>query len=196
IITSIAPGVFFYFTKVTAPSANFTIDIVQTKDNETFPYCEVQQGQVALSDAGCSRLPDGAETGPGQASVSITGATAGQVYIINVKYSLKTLVGTYMDETMGCHYDFKTVVNGVVVDKDPEGLQIGVPRPVVVTEEPYIPEESTNDTRQRGGDTTVGDRTPSSPHTSHVANEGDIPEESTDNTRQRGGDTSGGLRGT
>jgi len=196
IISTISPGVFFYFTKVTAPSSSFTVDIVQAKDNPGFPFCEVQQGQVALNNGECNRLPDGTVTSPGQASVTITGATAGQVYVINVKYTLKNLIGTYMDETMGCHYDFKTVINGVEVDRDPEGLQIGVPKPVVVTEEPYIPEESTNDTRQRGSDTNGGVRTPSSPDTSAVANEGDIPEESTDNTRERGGETNGGLRGT
>src|SRR5262249_52859615 len=38
----------------------------------------------------------------------------------------KTLVGTYMDPTMGCHYDFHTLVDGQVVDADPEGFQIGV----------------------------------------------------------------------
>jgi hypothetical protein len=185
--------VFFYFTKVTAPGPTFTVDVVQSKDNPSFPFCEVQQGQVALSDASCSRLPDGTETGPGQASVTITGATAGQVYIINIKYSLKSLVGTYMDETMGCHYDFKTVVNGLVVDQDPEGLQVGVPRPVVVTEMPYVPEGTADDTRQRGSDTNGGGRTPSSPDTSHVTNEGSVPEGSSDDTRQRGSDGPNGT---
>jgi hypothetical protein len=43
-----------------------------------------------------------------------------------VKYSLKTLVGTYMDASMGCHFDYRTLVDGQIVDADPDGFQIGV----------------------------------------------------------------------
>jgi hypothetical protein len=126
VITSISPGVFFYYTKITAPSPNFTVQLVQTKDNPAFPFCGVQQVQVSLFDSNCNSMGGGTVTGPGQASVDVQGVTAGQVFIIAVKYSLKDLVGTYMDETMGCHYDFKTVINGQIVDADPDGLQVGV----------------------------------------------------------------------
>jgi FlgD Ig-like domain len=129
IITSISPGVFFYYTKVQAPSADFTVHMVQTRSSDAFPFLTVQQDQVSLYDADCNRLGTGTETTPGQGSVDVHGATVNQVFIISVKYSLKTLVGTYMDETMGCHYDFRTEINGHVVDADPNGIQIGVPAP-------------------------------------------------------------------
>lgn len=126
VITSISPGVFFYYTKITAPASNFTVQLVQSRTSTDFPFLEVQQDQVALYDSDCSRIATGTGTSPGQGSVDVQGATVGQVFIISVKYSLKTLVGTYMDPTMGVHYGFVTKINGIVVDSDPDGLQIGV----------------------------------------------------------------------
>lgn len=130
VITSISPGVFFYYTKITAPSSSFTVDIVQSRDNDAFPFCEVQQGQISPYDSQCDRIETGTDSAPGQAVVNVTGATVGQVFIISVKYSLKTLVGTYMSADMGCHYDFRTEINGHVVDADVDGLQVGAVKPV------------------------------------------------------------------
>jgi hypothetical protein len=45
--------------------------------------------------------------------------------VLSIKYSLKDLVGVCMPDTIGAHYDFLTQVNGVTVDKDPDGIQIG-----------------------------------------------------------------------
>jgi flagellar hook capping protein FlgD len=125
IITSISPGVFFYFSKVWAPRSDFTIQLVQTRDNANYPFCDIQQGQVVLYDADCNNIGGGTETSPGQGSIDVHGVQPGHMLVISVKYSLKMLVGAYMDSTMGVHYDFKTVVDGVVVDQDPDGLQIG-----------------------------------------------------------------------
>ena len=151
IITSISPGVFFYYTKVAAPSADFTVNIVQTRDNTSFPFCSVQQGQVSLYDSDCNRIASGTETRPGQASVDIHGATVGQVFIISVKYSLKDLIDVYLDPAKGVHYDFRTEINGQIVDRDPDGLQIGQPAapaladvPPSGTEEPVLFRPSPN----------------------------------------------------
>jgi hypothetical protein len=127
VISTISPGVFFYFTKIVAPSANFTVQIEQTKDNPAFPYITVLQGQVSQFDATCTNVGSGIETTPGQSSVAVSGATPGTVLIVSVKYSLKDLIGTPMPDSIGCHYDFRTIINGVIVDADPDGLQIGAP---------------------------------------------------------------------
>ena len=103
---------------------DFTIKVEQTKTAPSFPFCAIQNDQVTLYNAACSSWATGTETSPGQASVDAHGAQVGQVYIVCVKYSLKSLVGTYMDETMGCRYDFHTVINGIVVDQDPDGLVV------------------------------------------------------------------------
>src|SRR6185369_3537900 len=86
VITTISPGVFFYFTKIDAPSSNFTVSVVQICDNPSFPLIPVLQDQVTLNDGNCTRVGTGGETTPGQTSIQITGAQPGQVYIIAVKY--------------------------------------------------------------------------------------------------------------
>ena len=130
IITTIAPGVFFYWTKIQAPRPDFLVYISQFRDDARFPFCPVQQGsQVNLMDSNCNVLGNGSEYSPGQASVAVHGARPGQVFIISVKYSLKALIGTYMDATMGCHYDFRTLIDAHIVDADPDGFQIGLAKP-------------------------------------------------------------------
>src|SRR4029450_2083760 len=69
-------------------------------------------------------------------TIDVTGATVGQVFIICVKYSLKELVGYYLNPNYGVHYDFMTVINGQVVDHDPDGLQIGAPATTGVGDDP------------------------------------------------------------
>jgi len=125
VISNIAPGVFFYFTKVTAPSSNFTVVIEQTKSSPDVPFCELQQAQVSLYDGTCSNVGNGVESDPGQAQVDISGATAGQVFIISVKYSLKNLIGTTLPTSGVIHYDFRTYIDGQLVDWDPDGIDVG-----------------------------------------------------------------------
>jgi len=126
-ISTIAPGVFFYFSKITAPRADFTIQVIQARSNPTMPFCEVQQGQVTLFNGGCTNIGDGADLSDGQASIDIHGATPGQVMIVSVKYSLKNLVGAPFDPAMGVRYDFRTEIDGKIVDFDRDGLILGQP---------------------------------------------------------------------
>jgi hypothetical protein len=133
VISNIAPGVFFYFTRVQAPSADFRVELQQIRTDSRFPYCDVFQDQVTIYDQNCGTVGTGAHTTAGQAAIDVHGAQPGQVYIITVKYSFKNLIGTYMDPTMGCHYDFHTVINGLVVDADPDGFWIGMPQQVTDT---------------------------------------------------------------
>jgi hypothetical protein len=128
VIANVAPGVFFYFSDVRAPRSDFTIVLQQIKSDSRFPYIDINQSQVTPYDQNCTTLGSGVVTSPGQSAVDVHGATPGKVYVVAVKYSLKSLVGTYMDPTMGCHYDFHTVVDGLVVDADPDGFWIGVPQ--------------------------------------------------------------------
>jgi hypothetical protein len=139
-ISTISPGVFFYFTKVEAPRAGFTIHLTQTKTNPVFPFCEIQQGQIRLYDANCNPLGEGRETGPGQAAIDVTGATPGQVFIAQVKYSLKSLLDTPMPP--GCRFDFLTLIDGQVVDSDPDGLLVGNPS-VTGIGDPPLPGDDT-----------------------------------------------------
>jgi hypothetical protein len=157
-ISTISPGVFFYFSKITAPRADFTIVIEQARSNPTMPFCELQQSQVTIFDGGCQNIGDGVETSPGQASIAIHGATPGQVLIVSVKYSLKNLVGVPFDPAMGVRYDFRTLIDGQIVDFDRDGLLLGLPLVTGVGDDPVgdggspelyrpVPNPFTNNTR-------------------------------------------------
>ncbi len=126
-INNAAPGVFFYYTKVTATSPSFTINVVQTNNNASFPLFGVQQGnQVFLYDAFCNKIGEGTESSPGQASVAVSGASVGEVFIVSVKYVTSTVVGTTVTGSPKptVHYNFRTEIGGQVVDADPDGLNL------------------------------------------------------------------------
>ncbi|MBI3913840.1 MAG: prealbumin-like fold domain-containing protein [Chloroflexi bacterium] len=125
-IGNVAPGVFFYFTKLTAPSANFTIQIQQSNNNGAVPLFAVQRNsQVTLYNADCTSSNLGKLTvSGGQATLNITGATAGKVYIVSVKYDSGSVVGVAAPNPTTVHYDYATLVNGSPVDKDSNGLDL------------------------------------------------------------------------
>jgi hypothetical protein len=126
LVSNMAPGVFFYFTKVVAPRADFTIVIEQARASTSYPFIELHQGgQVTLYDSDCNSVGSGYETGPGQAAVDVDGARPGQVFIVSVKYNLKSLIGAPFGS--GMRYDFRTRIDGVIVDFDPDGLVFGLP---------------------------------------------------------------------
>src|SRR5262249_43356437 len=135
IASSVAPGGFFYFTFVTAPSASFTIDIVQSENHPTFSTLfGVQQqpstSQVNLFNADCSNSSLGSVsfTGIGQARISVSGATAGQVFIVSVKYQKDNLVGaTAPTNPTTVTYRFETQVNGTAVAFDTVDLVLRSP---------------------------------------------------------------------
>ena len=126
-INNVAPGVFFYFSKITSDvSGNLTIDIVQT-NSPSFPYFEVQQNsQVTLYNASCGNLlnPAAITINNGQVHIVVSNVTIGQVIIVQVKYSANSIVGTSANKNTAIHYGFATNVNGVQKDADPDGLNL------------------------------------------------------------------------
>src|SRR5438552_309673 len=85
----------------------------------------LQQGQIILYDAGCTKIGMGTQTSTGQASVTINNATVGQLYVIGVKYSSGSVVGTNLGTSRPTvHYDFRTEIGGTVIDSDPDGLSL------------------------------------------------------------------------
>jgi hypothetical protein len=130
VINNAAPGVFFYYTSVTAPSSSFTVEIIQSKDNSSFPFFLVQDGeniQIRLFDDNCNTLANtaGSQTNDSTVTVPIGGATAGDVFVISVKYSTGSVVGTSVcSPGPTVHYDFRTEIGGFVVDLDPDGLDL------------------------------------------------------------------------
>src|SRR5207245_4147202 len=126
VIHNAAPGVIFYYSKVTAPASSFTITIQQTNSSSNgTPFFDVQQGnQVTLYNADCSNSSLGTlqSTTNGQVTLSVSGATAGQVFVVGVKYSPKSVVGAPAPAPPTVHYDFVTKVNRTPVATDPLGI--------------------------------------------------------------------------
>ncbi len=84
-INSVAPGVFFYYSLLTAPSASFTVGVTESKQPSTlWPWINIQDlGQVILWDNTCTKVQTVTPTySNGQVTLAVTGATAGAPYIL------------------------------------------------------------------------------------------------------------------
>ena len=79
----------------------------------------------ALTGASASISFSGAQSS--QVRLNVTGATAGKVIIISVKYSTKSIVGQPAPNPATVHFTFKTLIGATVVDTDPGGLDLVTP---------------------------------------------------------------------
>jgi hypothetical protein len=115
VITSVAPGVVFYFSTVVAPAADFDIIIQQdnTEDWNAILVHDEANNPAVYSYADCSmaNFGDIELFGDGTAKVSVYGAVPGDRYIVATKYSPQDLVGMSLDGTTQSDYLFNTVVD-------------------------------------------------------------------------------------
>jgi VCBS repeat-containing protein len=116
-VSNVTPGVFFYFTYITAPSASFCIDVVQT-NSCGFKYFSIQQGkQIYLYNSSCTTVASGTEISTGQGRICITNAVPGAQYVLAVKYDSKSVNGsTFAGSAPLCQYNFESRINGTTVD--------------------------------------------------------------------------------
>ncbi len=117
-VTNVTPGQFFYYTTITAPSASFSVDIVQSKSISTFGLFSIQQtDQATLWNGSCTKVATGVTVSTGQGRVSITNATIGAKYVLSVKYDSKSVIGSsYTGSTApNCLYSFESRINNVLV---------------------------------------------------------------------------------
>ncbi|WP_320168195.1 T9SS type A sorting domain-containing protein [Mangrovibacterium marinum] len=103
------PGVFFYYTDFEAPSANFTISVLQTNDGVIDRLFAVHGGKdIKLFDENCNSISievyaDG-DDGENAHAV-VTGATPGATYVLGVKYNTKSIQGASRSGDVST-YDF------------------------------------------------------------------------------------------
>jgi hypothetical protein len=127
-VSNVTPGVFFYYSYVTAPSTSFTIDVVQTSLTAGFKLFGVQVSsniaQVFLWDPTCNKIATGTQVSLGQARVSISNATPGRVYVISVKYDSKSILNSTPSLTSQiANYNFTLRVNSNPVSGTSVNLQ-------------------------------------------------------------------------
>jgi hypothetical protein len=125
-VSNATPGVFFYYTYITAPkNGSFTVTIDQKKSCSDLAFFALANAQINAYKSNCNGKITGSVVA-GVPTVTITNATLGQIFVISVKYDTKSIVGASATGTGPCTYTFKAVVDGVLKD-DTQG-QIDVLR--------------------------------------------------------------------
>ena len=116
-VSNVIPGQFFYYTAITAPSASFTIDVIETKSCSGLALFSIQQvNQILLWDPNCNKAAQGTQVSLGDGRITITNATVGAKYILAVKYDSKSIIGsTFTGSASTCTYTFVSKIGGVTV---------------------------------------------------------------------------------
>jgi hypothetical protein len=110
-VSTTSPSFFYYFSKLTAPSSSFTVNVVETKDVSTFKLISAIKGQIFLLNASCGSFKSGSKTATG-AKIDVTGATPGNTYIVSVKFDFRTIKNsTFSGSPPAVHYAFSTDIN-------------------------------------------------------------------------------------
>ncbi|MFV5691198.1 T9SS type A sorting domain-containing protein [Flavobacterium sp. LT1R49] len=114
-VTNAVPGVFFYYSNVTAPAANFTIVVKQTNDGDLNKLFSIQNSnQVRLFTSSCESVTFTGSiiNGGKDASYVVSGATPGATYIISVKYEVKSIIdAVYSGADLVSKYTFASFIN-------------------------------------------------------------------------------------
>jgi len=117
------PGVFFYFVKVVAPAASFTVDVPQSIQSGTGPLFAIKS--TSAFDQSCnSFLSIKASGAAADDVIKFTNATAGQTYVVAIKYSPKSIVGQPKPSPANITYVFTTNLNGSAVSGSQQKLKL------------------------------------------------------------------------
>ena len=132
-INSAAPGVFFYYTRVTAPSSSFTITIGESHAPIPSPdWKPLGVKQVMVYNASCvtnAVTVTSTTNSGGGVTISVSHATAGAIYYISVKYTPTDLVGISVYKPSGGSYPSvtytdRTSINTVVVPTSADSVLV------------------------------------------------------------------------
>jgi hypothetical protein len=127
-IGGVRPSAIRYWTQVRAPAASFTVEVAQATTHASFSllFDLSSTDNIRLHEATCrdSTLPQTKSIAGDQASVGVTGAVPGANYYLSVRYGTQPFLSKLAPSPTTVHYDFRTKVDGVVVDGDPNGLDL------------------------------------------------------------------------
>ena len=119
-----SPGVFFYYSQIIAPSASFTITVLQTNNHTPtlWPPTAILNGQAILYDSNCNKSPaQGATTydlATGTVTIHVNGATPGAIMVIGNKYNTTSVVGANANGKPTVTYTYQTKINGATSGLD------------------------------------------------------------------------------
>ncbi len=122
-INGINPGVFFYYSSLTAPASSFSINILQSNTStNSFPDIPALNGQVILylvsgtpPNATCSKVLASITGGPADFTISVSGATPGATYVVGIKYNPSALRGDVPPMPANITYSYSTKLNGTLI---------------------------------------------------------------------------------
>jgi hypothetical protein len=124
-ITEITPKTFYYYAKIVAPSSNFTVNLVQTKNVVDFKFLGLNKDYIQLWDAHCSKSVKGVLTTDGQGKVSIQNAKVGSTYILAVRLDTKGLLNTACKQDLpDVTYTFASYINNELVPNSKGSIQL------------------------------------------------------------------------
>jgi hypothetical protein len=118
-ISSLSPGVIFYYNTITAPSASFTLNVVETNTLNWKPMFIQDLGQAILFNADCTKASGVTVTAGGSpytVTFTVTAATPGAIYYIGIKYSPQNLVGQPVSKVGGVYPTsiYKFITNDIL----------------------------------------------------------------------------------
>src|SRR5262249_30013363 len=98
-INNATPGVLFYYSKIVAPSAAFTITVNESNAplagscSSWAPLPPQSVGQINLYSATCGNRSsqNSYDSATGTVTMSVTGATKGEMLIVGIKYNPSAL---------------------------------------------------------------------------------------------------------
>ena len=117
-INNVSPGAFFYYNTIVAPSADFTVEVVQTNSSNWKPILVLgdnpPQAYVYTGDCD-NKVAFGTGSGNPDYTVTfnVTGATAGATYYIGIKYKPNSLKDQPVSPGDWSEYFFETRINGI-----------------------------------------------------------------------------------
>jgi len=108
-INNVAPGVFFYYVGITAPSSNFAIRVGEW-NNSGWPVIASQKDQAIVYANDCVRVPNTTVNfdANGEAWINVNTFTPGATYYVSVKYDPRSVVGFIPTGTPTVAYFFGT----------------------------------------------------------------------------------------
>jgi hypothetical protein len=125
----ITPGVFYYWTNVTAPARNFTITVTQANPCGASIFqlgsgnqFNLQSGTTCSNDGTSATYSQNTTTGA--VTVSVSGAKSGGVYILGLKYGAKS--GATFTSSCTFTFDANTTNGGTTAHVDGSTGQITV----------------------------------------------------------------------
>jgi uncharacterized repeat protein (TIGR01451 family) len=115
-VLSVAPGVFFYYSMLTAPSGSFDVRVSQSNTSALGwgPIGIKDLGQVIVWTADCAKQASSAtwDSATGDVAIHVDGAVGGAAYYVGVKYDPTRLVGRPADGRPTVTYRFVTSIDG------------------------------------------------------------------------------------